>query len=175
MRSSLLLLSGLFLSASLAWAAPDLAAKSSIRSLTAEEFARAGLGKLTPEELSFLDEALSHHQEGAPLSMPAKPTETVIKSKDKSASAFGAEQVSEVKRQVTEQELHAHIAGNVQEISGRPVFVLDNGQIWQLRMPESIYFSSMLVNPEVVITRGMFGYSMLFVAKNRVVFVKRIQ
>ena len=55
------------------------------------------------------------------------------------------------------------------------MFVLDNGQIWQQRMPETVYFTPTLVNPEVIITRGFIGYKMLIVPANRIVFVKRIQ
>jgi hypothetical protein len=175
MRTTLILISCLPFLAGLALAAPSPTPGSPIGDLTPEEFAKAGLSKLTPDELSFLEAALVRHQSAATQAILAKPAEIIVKSKDKAAASFGAEQVKEVKRMVTEQELHAHIEGSVQDISGRAVFVLDNGQVWQLRMPESIYFSSKLVNPEVIITRGMFGYRMLFVAKSRVVFVKRIQ
>ena len=106
---------------------------------------------------------------------PVAPTETVIKSTDKAASSFGAEQVAPVQKVVTDQELHAHIEGTIESFSGRAVFVLDNGQIWQQRNPETVYFTPKLENPEVVITRGLIGYKMLIVEANRVVFVKRIQ
>ena len=168
----------LFLSLScLALCAASSAAdpSSPIHALTPEEFARAGLNKLTPEELQFLDEALMHHQQPVVTEEPVKPEQKVVKSTEKAAASFGAEQVVEVKRVVTEQELHARIEGTIESFTGRAVFVLDNGQIWQQRMAETVYFTPKLVNPEVIITRGMIGYKMLIVPANRIVFVKRIQ
>jgi hypothetical protein len=156
-------------------ASPAPATASPIHSLTPEEFSRAGLNKLTPEELLFLDEALMHHQQPVAEEAPVKPAEKIVKSTDKAAASFGAEQVTEVKKVVTEQELHAHIEGTIESFTGRAVFVLDNGQIWQQRMPETVYFTPTLVNPEVIITRGFIGYKMLIVPANRIVFVKRIQ
>jgi hypothetical protein len=103
------------------------------------------------------------------------PTEKIVKSTDKAAASFGAEQVAPVTKVVTEQELHAHIEGTIESFSGRAVFVLDNGQIWQQRIPDTVYFSPKLVNPEVIITRGFIGYKMLIVEANRIVFVKRVQ
>jgi hypothetical protein len=149
---------------------------STLHALTPEEFAKAGLNKLTPEELIFLEEALSRHQAGASVATAqVAPTEKVVKSTDKAASTFGAEQVTPVQKVITEQELHAHIEGTIESFSGRAVFVLDNGQIWQQRIPDTMYFTPKLENPEVIITRGLVGYKMLIVEANRVVFVKRIQ
>ena len=176
MRTFPALLSGLPFLACIALAAPTNPPASVIHALSPEEFTRAGLNKLTPEELTFLEEALARHQQGlAQATAPEQPKEKVIQSTDKAAAAFGAEQVTEAKRVVTEQELHAHIEGTIESFTGRAVFVLDNGQIWQLRMPDSIYFTPKLENPEVIITRGFVGYKMVIVPANRVVFVKRIQ
>ena len=175
MRASLTVLISLFFVACGTLAAsPDQA--SVIHSLTAEEFAKAGLNKLTPEELAFLEEAIAHHQQPPAMAeLPPAPKEQVVKSTDKAAAAFGAEQVTEVKREVSGQELHAHIEGTIESFSGRAVFVLDNGQIWQQRIPDTVYFTPKLENPEVIITRGLVGYKMLIVPANRVVFVKRGQ
>ena len=163
----------------LAFAARATAASepvSAIQALTPEEFAKAGLNKLTPEELVFLEGALSRHQSGAiTAATQVAPTEKVVKSTDKAAATFGAEQVAPVQKVVTEQELHAHIEGTIESFSGRAVFVLDNGQIWQQRIPDTVFFTPKLENPEVIITRGFVGYKMLIVEANRVVFVKRIQ
>ncbi len=146
-----------------------------IHALTPEEFTKAGLNKLTPEELTFLEEALAHHQQVAVQAAPVAPAEKVVQSTDKAAASFGAEQVTPAQRVVTEQELHAHIEGTIESFSGRAVFVLDNGQIWQQRIPDTVYFTPKLENPEVIITRGFVGYKMLIVPANRIVFVKRIQ
>lgn len=172
MRIVVSLLICLAFPAAIAWSAPPTA---SIRALTPEEFSKAGLNKLTTEELEYLEAALARHEQGVTQAAPVAPTENVIKSTDKAASAFGAEQVTSTKRVVTEQELHAHIEGTIESFSGRAVFVLDNGQIWQQRIPDTVYFTPKLENPEVIITRGFVGYKMLIVPANRIVFVKRIQ
>lgn len=176
MRIALTLLTGLsFLAcASRGTAAP--APASVIHALTPEEFAKAGLNKLSPEELTFLEEALARHQPGTSVSTaPVAPTEKVVKSTDKAAGSFGAEQVTPASRVVSQEELHARIEGTIESFSGRAVFVLDNGQIWQQRIPDTVFFNPKLVNPEVIITRGFIGYKMLIVPANRVVFVKRVQ
>ena len=75
----------------------------------------------------------------------------------------------------TPAALHTRIEGTLDGFSGRAVFVMENGQIWQLRMPQTVSFVRKLTNPEVVITRGTFGYKMLIVPADRVVPVKRLQ
>ena len=175
MRFAPALLTCLSFLACAALAAANPAPASLIKTLTPEEFAKAGLSRLTPDELTFLEEALTRHQEGTAQATPVAPTEPVVKSTDRAARSFGAEQIAPVQKVVTDQELHAHIEGTIESFSGRAVFVLDNGQIWQQRNPETVYFTPKLENPEVVITRGLVGYKMLIVEANRVVFVKRIQ
>ncbi len=156
------------------------AATSATRALTPEEFARAGLNKLTPEELAFLDAALARHQAPAVSSKTAPtatPTATTKRppSKEKIAADFGAEQVAQNKPTNDADELHTHIEGTIQEFSGRAVFVLANGQIWQQRTPTDVFLPKKLVNPAVTLTRGAFGYKMVIDAANIVVFVKRVQ
>lgn len=175
MRLVLTLLIGASWLSGAALAADASGQNAPIHSLTPEEFTKAGLNKLTPEELTFLEEALARHQQGLAQAALEAPKEKVVKSTDKAAASFGAEQVTKEKKLVTDQELHAHIEGTIESFTGRAVFVLDNGQIWQLRMPDTIYFTPKLENPEVIITRGLMGYKMVVVEANRVVFVKRIQ
>jgi hypothetical protein len=174
MRTAFGLLASLPFLACSASVASAPAQSSFIRALTPDEFARAGLNKFTAEELSFLEAALAQHQRGIVQAAPGKPAEAIIQATDKSAAAFGAEQVAEVKRLITEQELHARIEGTLESFLGRAVFVLDNGQIWQQRIPDTVYLTPKLVNPEVI-TRGFDGYKMFIMPANRFVFVKRIQ
>jgi len=156
--------------------------------LTHEEFVRAGLQKLTPEELAALEAALLRHQQLAspPAATPADnstviytapstPAPGKAPSSAEKTAAFGAEQVTKAKPLETDAELHSHIEGTLEGFSGRAVFVLGNGQIWQQRVPETVYFAKKLVNPEVILTRSFAGYKMLIVPADRVVFVKRIQ
>lgn len=153
------------------------ATTSATRALTAEEFARSGLNKLTPEELAFLDAALArHHSEvGQRAPVPANSTAKRPPSKEKIAADFGVEQVAQSKPVNDADELHTHIEGTIQEFSGRTVFVLANGQIWQQRTPTDVFLPKKLVNPAVTLTRGAFGYKMVIDDANIVVFVKRVQ
>lgn len=149
------------------------------KSLSAEDFARAGLNKLSPEELAFLESALARQH---PPAVPATKTPPVATaptkrplSREKVAADFGAEQVAQPTAADSGDTLHTHIEGTVQEFSGRAAFVLANGQIWQLRTPADIFLSKKLVNPEVTLIKGSLGYKMVIDAANVVVFVKRIQ
>ena len=139
--------------------------------LSPEEFTAAGLDKLTPEELDRLAAALiQHNQLPAAGKQAGRPAEAPATAAD-----FGAEQVIRQHPPGTGNELRAHIDGSVQDITGRTLFLLDNGQIWQQRIPDQFHLVRKLVNPEVVITRGLVGYKMTITGANIVLFVKRIQ
>ncbi|MCX6952746.1 MAG: hypothetical protein NTV51_11360 [Verrucomicrobia bacterium] len=170
-----LLLSLVFGSLSLGATPPSPAPKTTLaQTLSAEEFARAGLNKLTPDELAFLDAALARRASPTAATAPAK-AEKARPSREKVAADFGAEQVAQKQPVADAGELHTHIEGTVQEFSGRAVFALGNGQIWQMRTPADIYLTKKLVNPEVTLLRGAGGYKMVIDAANVVVLVKRIQ
>lgn len=140
--------------------------------LSAEEFSAAGLDKLSADELNRLETALIQHKQ-----LPAAK-KLANKSKEVSAAAaadFGAEQITRERPVDAGSELRARVDGSVQDITGRTVFLLDNGQIWQQRIPDQFHLPRKLVNPEVVITRGLVGYKMAIVEADIVVFVKRIR
>jgi len=150
------------------------------RTLSPEEFARAGLNKLTAEELAFLDAALARRQPPARPSKAAPPAAPAAiaqrgPAKGKIAAEFGAEQVAQAKPANDGDELHTTIEGTVQEFSGRAVFVLGNGQIWQLRTPTDVFLPKKLVNPTVTLIRGAFGYKLVIDAADLVLLVKRVQ
>jgi hypothetical protein len=150
------------------------------RTLSPEEFARAGLNKLTAEELAFLDAALARRQPPARPSKAAPPAAPAAiaqrgPAKGKIAAEFGAEQVAQAKPTNDGDELHTTIEGTVQEFSGRAVFVLGNGQIWQLRTPTDVFLPKKLVNPTVTLIRGAFGYKLVIDAADLVLLVKRVQ
>jgi hypothetical protein len=154
------------------------------KTLSAEEFARAGLNKLTPDELAFLEAALARqHGQGAATvaaPTPTSPAKAKAATKrpatgDAASSDFGAEQVSKTIPANDGGELHTRIEGTVQEFSGRAVFVLANGQVWQQRIPQDVFLSKKLVNPEVTLLRTSLGYKMIIDAANVVVYVKRVQ
>jgi hypothetical protein len=172
----------LLLIASVAHAADAPAAESVLRRvLPPAEFTQAGLDKLSPAELAALEASLARHQPFPPAAPTSAAAERKAHAPAKAATspaavaAFGAEQVVPPVTADTPAELRTHIEGTIQDFSGRAVFALANGQIWQQRMPDEVHFPRKLVNPEVVITRSFGGYKMVIVPADYVVFVKRIQ
>jgi hypothetical protein len=147
--------------------------------MSSRDFKAAGLDKLSPEELAFLESALVRQQPPALLPAKTPPAATTTSkrplSREKVAADFGAEQVTQPTAADSGDTLHTHIEGTVQEFSGRAAFVLANGQIWQLRTPADVFLSKKLVNPEVTLIKGSLVYKMVIDAANVVVFVKRIQ
>jgi hypothetical protein len=135
-----------------------------------EEFAGAGLEKLSPAELVKLEAALAAHRAALGAAPPAS-------GRSKAASnprEFGAEQIAKPAAE-TGTEFHGRIEGTVSDLTGRSVFLLDNGQVWQQRIPDKIAVPRALVNPAVTITRGLGGYKMDVDGMTRTIFVKRIQ
>lgn len=136
--------------------------------LTPEEFERAGLNKLTATELQFLGERLL----GAPAQAPRTAlggTNTTTPSEAASAredapptvsgeSGFGREkqvQADMEKAQAWPREVRSRISGRFVGWSGRTVFHLDNGQVWQQVDPAT--FSVSLESPNVTVRKGRFG------------------
>ena len=107
------------------------------------------------------------------LAAPAATTQRPP-AQGKSTVEFGAEQIAQAKPTNDGDELHTTIEGTVQEFSGRAVFVLGNGQIWQLRTPADVFLPRKLVNPAVTLIRGAFGYKLVIDAADLVLLVKRV-
>lgn len=159
--------------------APGLGWAASLKEvLKPEDFERAGLNKLTPEELSALDRLVEVRQapggrgaETAPDSGTAVASPTVSsapalpQAKNASAAelphgedAFGNETrtqkvVTQIQKAPT--ELRSRIVGEFFGWSGSTQFVLENGQVW--RQAEASEFPVHLQSPAVVIRKGALG------------------
>lgn len=163
----------------------DAAPRSLRDVLTPAEFERAGLQKLSPEELAFLskrllggtddgtagsaepNEAPTAPVTAAAVTEPALEREKALAdSENRSAaepelsgeSAFGREQ--ELRDRVEETHkiprvMLSQITGQFRGWSGHTIFKLDNGQTW--RQIDNGEFSVNLMNPKVSIRRGAFG------------------
>ena len=71
--------------------------------------------------------------------------------------------------------LKARVVGTLKQWEPGLVVKLDNGQTWRVTGEESGYYPNVPENPEVVITKTMFGsYRMEIVAIGRSIKVKRI-
>ncbi len=141
-----------------AWAA---AAPSLRELLTPEEYRKAGLDKLTDEEIRFLEARLAgaglipaaaarvaRNEQPSPPAAAAPAGET----------AFGREEeISEaaVRSQQIPKEIRSRILGVFRGWEGRTQFRLENGQIW--RQIDNTQFAVNLTDPVVIVEKGRFG------------------
>ena len=112
--------------------------------MSAEEFHKAGLDKLSTGELHELDQWLLHFL--------AYDSPQVIKSDD-------------TIKELQKVPVRRRIAGHFDGWDGATVFKLDNGEVWKQRLPGR--YSASLENPEVEIIRNLLGFYELRVVKTR--------
>ena len=84
------------------------------KAMTSDEFARAGLGKLSPEERAVLDEFIRGY---------------VTESSEKAATAAVDQAVKE-KKAVAPDVIESRIVGTFNGYRGNSRFQLENGQVW---------------------------------------------
>jgi hypothetical protein len=68
----------------------------------------------------------------------------------------------------------AHVVGKFTEWKLGTLIRLDNGQVWQAIEDRSFFYPNVPENPEVEITKGVFGYRLEIKAIGRRISVKRI-
>lgn len=89
----------------------------------------------------------------------------------KTNSTFGLKKKIEKKKS---DEIRSRIDGEFNGWTGKTIFKLQNGQIWKQHGEGKVYHKAM--NPEVTITKGIFGGFRLHVTGlNSKVYVKRIK
>lgn len=161
-----------------AWAEGNLRER-----MSADDFKRAGLEKLTPEELTYLERWLTNKQsravtDVAPVSPgAARPTATEPASAPPAAppeQRFGLEQVEKAPEPDIPEQITARLKGQFRGWTGDTVFRLDNGQVWQQRVGGK-YRSKKLTDPEVIVQRGRWGYYLKVVGVKRTIGVRRLQ
>ncbi len=122
------------------------------KALTAQQYAAAGLDKLSAEERAKLDEYLRGYFTGA--------TQQVVQRAVEKASAQAVDQAVKEHRAEPPQLIESHIIGSVDGWRSGQIFVLENGQHWKVTDNEHHYFAP-VVNPDVFIVRAdIFGYKM---------------
>ena len=143
----------LFLLLSLVWIAfgNSLIAETLKDQMSPEAFEKAGLDKLTPEELVYLSDWLNGKVEEEKEKVVA---EIIPEGDDR----FGA--AEKIQRNVERirpepKELTAKILGPFTGWDRDTVFNLDNGQVW--KQIERDKFSVRLQDPTVTIEKGLFG------------------
>ena len=107
--------------------------------MPADEFARAGLDKLTPEQLRALDAWLVRYTAG---------------------EAYVVQSTSdEVRAAAPEFRIEARIVPPFTGWTGQTIFRLDNGQLWRQRIKGRYMFDG--DDTSVVIRRNFLGFYML--------------
>lgn len=139
----------LFLVAAVAFgAAPSFAAESFTRSLSADEFHRAGLDKLSPAERTYLDGLVQLRLSGAAAARAPESPEP--------AGRRAVVVVSPGTR-VVESAVESRIDGKFTGWEGLTVFRLQNGQRWQVANSDDEYWHPAVMNPRVRIVASSFG------------------
>lgn len=107
------------------------AAEGWLKSLPAEQFAAAGLTKLTPTELAALEQLVANRAAQVAAVAPAAPPlpATAAKSPPSWFRALITLQETQEKPEAAEA-IESRLAGDYSGWSGRTVFRLANGQIW---------------------------------------------
>ncbi len=119
--------------------------------MSPEAFEKAGLDKLSSEELAYLSDWLSGKVEQEKEKIVAE----IIPVGD---DRFGA--AEKIQRNVDRirpepKELSSRIMGSFSGWSGNTVFELENGQVW--KQIERDKFSVRLEDPTVTVEKGLFG------------------
>lgn len=168
--------------------------------MTVTEFDRAGLNKLTTQQVEALNAWLSRYLRGlckqAPPASGATPAipPPAVKSGTGGAqthrpsetggrrtatpgpssagvSSFGAP--PERKKNRAPGRIESRIIGQFHGWTGDTVFRLENGQVWKQAGPG--YFQVDLKNPKVTIKKLLIGYVLLVDGYAKEVFVRRIR
>ena len=141
--------------------------------MSPDEFERAGLDKLTADELAYLNAWLARTTQVETTVFAEAPSEPAsAHSASPQAVAFGAEQLESDQRQPL-AAIHAHIEGKFSGWDGATIFRLDNGQVWRQRLRGRYRHEA--TNPAVRIDKGRYGYYLTLIATERQVAVTRIR
>ena len=119
------------------------------------EFERAGLEKLSAEELAYLNAYLGRRS----------PPPVAVADASKPDARVPAARPGE--------PIKSRIRGEFRGWDGRTRFVLENGQVWQQRVAGT--YRHRASNPPVTIVKGRFGHYLTLDASGRRVGVKRVR
>ncbi len=121
--------------------------------MSSEEFKASGLDKLSPEQLHKLDRWF--------LRFLAYDSAQLVKADKK---------IQKLQQKGVRRRIVGHLSG----WTGKTVFRLDNGEIWQQRLASRYAIS--LDNPEVEIKKNLFGfYELKIIKTGRRVGVSRLK
>jgi hypothetical protein len=139
--------------------------------MTAKEFREAGLDKLSDEELRALNAWVQRNVRLAEQGGAAAPAAAAGSAAPTSAQATSDTRGFE---NAERTEISSRILGPFKGWSGKTVFTLENGMVWQQVEDDRAAFTA--ESPAVTISPGTFGSWRLKVeGSNRTTLVKRIK
>ena len=141
--------------------------------MTVNQFRKAGLDSLSAEQIAALNRWVNsslHAKEAVPTVSQAPLTAPVAAPAASTAAAFGAAMLAPTAPEP--KEIESHISGSFTGWSGKTMFRLENGQVWQQAEPG--VFATKMQDPAVVIKKLAFGYLLTLPGDSDTVFVRRI-
>jgi hypothetical protein len=158
----------------------DVVAQPASSTIPPEVYRAAGLDKLTDAERKALIEWINA---GAPMTAsgpaapaaPASPRAPMVAAAPAPTAAPATAALPAPLTPLSEEsEINTRILPPFSGWTGRTIFTLENGQVWQQRMDGNYAFKG--TDTRVVITRGAFGLDrMRLVESGRWIGVKRIR
>ena len=118
-------------------AALAVAAEGFLKNLPADQFAAAGLNKLTAEELARLEQLIAEREHGAvkaavataKAQLPAAKPEAKVSGPGWFRALVTLQETAE--KPEAAEAIETRLAGDYEGWSGKTLFQLENGQIWQ--------------------------------------------
>lgn len=141
--------------------------------MTVNQFRKAGLDGLSAEQMTALNGWVSsslHPKMAAPAVSQVPQTAPVTAPAASTAAAFGAAMLAPAAPEP--KEIESRISGSFIGWSGKTMFRLENGQVWQQAEPG--VFATKMQDPTVVIKKLAFGYLLTIPGDSDTVFVRRI-
>lgn len=123
-------------------------AKSIRETMTADEFTAAGLDKLSPAELEYLDAWLKGYRH------------TAEKKAAEKATAEVTAKVSKEKPRLITDAVFSRVDGTLGPLTGRTRIKLQDGSTWKQANAEDRYRPRVTDHPAVMISHSAFGYKM---------------
>jgi len=119
--------------------------------MTGQEFRETGLHKLSDEELAALNRWIHRHSLAE-----HEWAEQQARSGDGNTASGPEDRRGLFSRDRGDTPIHARIVGTFNGWTGKTVFELDNGMVWQ-QTDGTTFFVSGMDNPEVIIRPALFG------------------
>lgn len=131
-----------------------------VQEMTDEEKAAAGLDKLSPAEIEYLNEWMRNKQKGAEKQAAEK---AAVQATEK-AKAEAQREVKEEKHSSflhhDQEALVSHVNGEMVPLSGRTIVTLEDGTRWKQANADDRYRPRVADHPAVAVFHTQFGYKM---------------